>query len=106
VFAHPDRSRIEGRVGRLARGETTPEDRAEFVAVAAAASPGRLDVDPERYERARETVLDTVSWVGEAVGEWGERARTDPPEPSLGAVVEGARGAPETPGWTDGREES
>jgi hypothetical protein len=106
LFAHPERSRIEGRVGRLARGEATPEDRAEFVAVAAGAAPGRLDVDRERYERARETVLDTVSWVGEAIDEWRARAESDRPEPSLGGVVEGERGAPGTPGWGPSREES
>jgi Fe-S-cluster containining protein len=113
LFAHPDRSRIEGRVARLAHGEATREDRAEFVAVAAAAAPGQLDVDAERYERARETVIGADSWVGAAIEEWTERANgagadgaDDPPAPSLGAVVEASRGAPGTPGWGENRDES
>jgi Fe-S-cluster containining protein len=113
LFAHPDRSRIEGRVARLADGEATREDRAEFVAVAAAAAPGRLDVDTERYEQARETVLEADSWVGAAIEAWTERASgagadgtSDLPPPSLGVVVEASRGAPETPGWDENQDES
>jgi hypothetical protein len=110
VFAHPDRSRVEGRVARLARGEATREDRAEFVAVAAPSSPGRLEVDAERYERTQEAVLAADSWVGRAIEEWTARAGEEPPDPALGRAVEGERGAPSTPGWGavggDGREET
>ncbi|MFC7229003.1 YkgJ family cysteine cluster protein [Salinirubellus salinus] len=106
LFAHPDHSRIEGRVARLARGTATHEDRAEFVAVAAGATPGRLDVDDDHYERAREAVLAADSWVGTAVEEWAARAETERPDPSLGAVVEEDHGAPTTPGWAGSREES
>ena len=69
LFGHPDRSRIEGWVDRLARGEATTEDRAEFVAVAAGSSPGSLGVDEPHYEQTRETALSADSWVGAAVRE-------------------------------------
>ena len=69
LFGHPDRSRIEGWVDRLARGEATTEDRAEFVAVAVGSSPGSLGVDEPHYEQTRETALSADSWVGAAVRE-------------------------------------
>ncbi|QLH81487.1 YkgJ family cysteine cluster protein [Halosimplex pelagicum] len=101
VFAHPDAERVEGAVERLAAGEATRADHAEFVAVAAASSPGTLAVSDERYERARERALDSASWVDSAVAEWTDRADDEPPEPAAAATVEGDRGAPETPGWDD-----
>jgi hypothetical protein len=98
VFAHPDPDALAGRVERLATGESTAEDRAAFVATAAAASPGRIERNDDAYERYRERALDADSWVGTAVGDWQGRAGDDP-DPGLGAVVEDARGAPDTPGW-------
>jgi len=101
VFAHPEADRVEGAVERLAAGEATRADHAEFVAVAAASAPGTLAVSDERYERARERALDAESWVDGAVAEWAERAGTDEPDPATARTVEGERGAPGTPGWDD-----
>lgn len=110
VFVHPAPDRLTGRVGRLAAGEPTPADRAEFVAVAAGSRPGSSSVDRERYEQARERALAADSWVGRAVDDWTERAAraeatdgTDDtdvdPDPSIASAVEEDRGAPSTPGW-------
>ena len=101
VFAHPDADRIAGAVGRLAAGEATRADHAEFVAVAAASAPGTLAVSDERYERARERALDAGSWIDDAVAEWTDRAGTDEADPAAAGTVEGERGAPGTPGWDD-----
>ena len=101
VFVHPAPARLEGRVDRIADGSPTAGDRAEFVAVAAASSPGTPAVDDDRYEAAREQVLAAASWVGAAIDEWRRRAAGEPPDPSLGEAVEEHRGAPRTPGWDD-----
>lgn len=98
VFPHPDPAALAGRVERVAAGAPTADDRAEFVATAAAASPGRIERNDPAYERYRDRALDADSWVGRAIDDW--RARTgDDPDPRLGAVVEDARDAPGTPGW-------
>jgi len=100
VFAHPDPDRIAGAVERLVAGEATAADRAEFVAVAAAASPGTLAVDDDRYERARERTLESRSWVDDVIAEWQGRAATnDDAKPTDAREIEDARGAPGTPGW-------
>lgn len=99
VFAHPDPDRLSGRIGRLAEGNPTDEDRAEFVAVAAASRPGTLETDQERYETAREQALDADSWVGKAIEEWHRRAESERPNPAAGRAVEERRGAPKTPRW-------
>jgi phytoene synthase len=57
------------------------------------------DIDTDRYETAREAVLDADSWVGRAITEWNRRADTDDPDPALGQDVEERLDAPETPGW-------
>lgn len=101
VFAHPDPDRVAGRVERFRDGDLTTEDRAEFVAVAAASSPGTLAVNSDRYEQVLETVLQADSWAGRAIEAWraaasvGERA-TDSPD---AAALEDDDGAPPTPGW-------
>ncbi|SNZ18037.1 hypothetical protein SAMN06269185_3207 [Natronoarchaeum philippinense] len=117
LFVHPEPDRLDGVVDRLATGEPTAKDRAEFVGVAAASSPGATGIDERRYKAARERALDADSWVSAAVTEWTERSDAeaqvadgaDPqrtvrgesttPEPSVAERVEGDRGAPETPGW-------
>ncbi|MFP4625505.1 MAG: YkgJ family cysteine cluster protein [Natronomonas sp.] len=102
VFAHPDDTRLSGSVSRLVSGESTVEDRAEFVAVAAGSRPGTLTVDQKRYETARESVLSTDSWVGRAGRAWvSHHDRGRSADPSLGTRIEESRGAPSTPGWTD-----
>ncbi|WP_323677741.1 YkgJ family cysteine cluster protein [Halorubellus sp. PRR65] len=100
VFAHPDPGALDGRVARLAAGEATAADRAEFVATAAAASPGRIERNDDAYERYRDRALDAGSWVGAAIDDWETRAASgEPSDPGLAERVEDARGAPETPGW-------
>ena len=102
VFAHPDPDALDGVVDRMRAGDLTAEDRAEFVAVAAASTPGSTTVNDDAYDRAYETALDAESWVGEAVDDWRDRAgdvgdrATDAP---LADRVERDRGAPDTPGW-------
>ena len=118
VFAHPAPDRVADAVERLAAGNPTPADRAEFVAVAAASAPGTAAVSDERYERAKARARETTSWVDGAIAEWVERAdergpggagdgadagdttRSDTtPDPALARDAEDERGAPETPGW-------
>lgn len=53
VFCHPEPTDVEATVDRIARGETTREDRAAFVSVAAASSPGTLAI-PNRTPSERE----------------------------------------------------
>jgi Fe-S-cluster containining protein len=109
VFAHPDPDRIADAVERLAAGEPTDADRAEFVAVAAATAPGTGAVSEERYERAMERIREARSWLDDAIAEWSERAGPreevadgdveTTPDPAVARDVEDARGAPGTPGW-------
>lgn len=104
LFAHPDPDDLAGVVERTARGDLTREDRAEFVAVAAASSPATLAISEAHYEEARAQFLAADSWAGGAIGEWeertggrGEAAAFDPG--AAGRSVEEERGAPGTPGW-------
>lgn len=100
LFVHPDPERIEGAVGRIAEGTPTAADRAEFVAVAAASSPGTVAISEPHYGRTRSRALATDSWVGQAIPDWkARRDRDDRAEPALADRIEGARGAPPTPGW-------
>jgi Fe-S-cluster containining protein len=102
VFVHPDDERIDEAVERIVAGEPTRADRAEFLAVAAASSPGTLAVNDDRYEQARERALEAESWIDTAVADWVDRAGDagDPaPAPATCEGVEEARGAPDTPGW-------
>ena len=123
VFCHPRPSDIRTAVDRLAAGAATRADRAEFVAVAAASSPGTLAISEPHYERALERAESTSSWAGEAIAEWerlasdsdrsagetvegpsetrpnGREATAQSPDPSLAERVEVDRGAPATPGW-------
>ncbi len=79
-------------------GAPSRETRAAFTAVAAASAPGTLSVNGERRTEARERALEADGWPTGAIGEWVER-KGEEPKPSLGRRVEGARGAPSTPGW-------
>lgn len=100
VFAYPEPADLEGGLlDRLADGALTDEDRARFVAVAAASAPGTTAVEPTKREQVYQTAVEANSWVGRAIEEWTVRAETDDPDPALGASVEGERGAPGTPGW-------
>ncbi len=103
LFTHPEPEALEGLVDRVARDASTPADRAEFVATAAASSPGTFAISDHHYERARERVLEADSWIGRAIDEWGRLADETSPDAGLASDVEDARGAPSTPGW-DGLE--
>ncbi|WP_336035640.1 YkgJ family cysteine cluster protein [Halobacterium yunchengense] len=105
VFAYPDPDDLaDGVLDRLVDGSLTDEDRARFVAVAAASAPGTTAVEPTKREQYFETALDADSWVGAAVREWASRAASDDPDPALGESVEADRGAPSTPGWDAGED--
>ncbi|WP_181685666.1 YkgJ family cysteine cluster protein [Halorhabdus salina] len=101
VFAHPDPDRIEAAVARIRDGDATARDRAEFVAVAAAASPGTVEIEARFYEQTRERVFIADSWIGDAIEDWRRRAHTEVPDPSLAESIETVRGAPTTSGWSD-----
>lgn len=102
LFVYPDPESLDGRIERLAAGRPTDDDRATFVAVAAASSPGTASIDDDRKREYRGRILDAESWVGRAIDDWRERAETigDPgPDPETIRAVEDERGAPGTPGW-------
>ena len=98
VFVHPRPDDLEGVVERAVRGELTAEDRAEFVAVAAASSPGTLAISEPHYEDAKARALEADSWAGRAIDEWN-RLEGENPDATLADRIEDARGAPGTPGW-------
>ncbi|MFP8957863.1 YkgJ family cysteine cluster protein [Natrialbaceae archaeon A-CW3] len=105
LFVHPDPEALEGRIERLAAGEATDEDRATFVAIAAASAPGTLGHSEPHVERARSQVLEADSWAGRAIREWEQLAAADSngPGTAVSSDVDGsfevADGAPPTPGW-------
>ncbi|MFC7070420.1 YkgJ family cysteine cluster protein [Halobaculum lipolyticum] len=107
VFLHPDPDALDGTVARLVAGESTREDRATFVASAAASAPGTGEVNAERFERERERALAADSWVGAADAAWravaDERgSRVDDDATPAAATVETDRGAPPTGPWGGG----
>jgi hypothetical protein len=103
VFVHPEPDRLTGVVERAASGALTVADRAEFVGVAAASTPGTTAVDAQRYETARETALAADSWAGSIVERWtvdgGECGTPAETTAADAAAEEVARGAPETDAW-------
>jgi Fe-S-cluster containining protein len=109
VFAHPDPDEIDGAVARIAAGETTPADRAAFVSVAAASSPGTLAVNDAKRADARDAVLAADSWVGRTCDRARQRAgEVGTPAAEGDSAAASAReqraGAPATPGWDAVRE--
>jgi len=101
VFSHPEPDRVAARISRFREDALTPADRAEFVAVAAASSPGTLAINDQRYEATLEAVLTAESWAGKAIEEWENVAAVGEPapDPSMATEIEDRRGAPSTPGW-------
>lgn len=99
VFVYRDADALTGVVERVVEGTLTPEDRARFVAAAAAGSPGTTAIDDAHYENALKQARAADSWAGRAIDDWQERADTADPDPTLGRDVELGRGAPETQGW-------
>jgi len=103
LFAHPDPDRLDGVCDRLVTGALTNEDRAEFVAVAAASAPGTGTVSEDWYDRYRERALTADSWTGRAIDAWtamGEVGQSAP-DPQRARAIEDEDGAPPTPGWGD-----
>jgi Fe-S-cluster containining protein len=104
VFAHPDTDRLAGAVDRMLGEGMTDDDRAEFVAVAAASSPAMLTVSDPVYEDVRDQVLAADSWAGRAIDAWTDEAGAlgaAAPDPSRATALEDDAGAPGTPGWGD-----
>ncbi|MGM0398939.1 MAG: YkgJ family cysteine cluster protein [Halobacteriota archaeon] len=99
VFVYPEVDALTGVVDRAVRQALTAEDRARFVAAAAAGSPGTTEIDETHYETALERARAADSWAGRAIASWRDRAETADPDPELGRAIEGERGAPPTPGW-------
>jgi hypothetical protein len=108
LFCHPRPDELEGLLDRLERGEPSPTDRAECIAVAAASSPGTVTVSEPHYERALERLEGDEpggdAWIAPAIEEWHRRrdrtrAGEAVPDPELATKIEDRRGAPETPGW-------
>ena len=99
LFVNPEPKRLTGVIERIQRETLTDEDRAEFVAWALASSPGTTIHNRDAYERGREQVLETTSWVGEAIAEWEQSERTL--DSTAAVEIEEKRGAPGTPGWSE-----
>lgn len=99
VFAHPDPGSLTETVDRLASREPTADDRATFIAAAAASAPGSTEVNEAKYASYYERAVLAQSWVGDALTEWQVLQADTSPDPDLGERVEDRRGAPGTPGW-------
>jgi hypothetical protein len=102
VFVHPHPDDLVEPIERIAERTLTREDRAEFVATAAASAPGTTERNEARYEDAKERIVAADSWGGRAIEDWIERANdagTPAPDPETAIEVEEERGAPGTPGW-------
>ena len=100
VFTYPRPEALTGVVDRVARGELTREDSAEFVAIAAASSPGTLATSESHYEEAKTQALEADSWIGRSIRAWEQLAeRDESPDEAVSTDFEEAHGAPETPGW-------
>ncbi|MFB6108120.1 MAG: YkgJ family cysteine cluster protein [Haloplanus sp.] len=99
LFLYPDPEELTGRVARAADRSLTTADRAEFVAVAAASSPGTAAVNEERRREARAQVLDASSWVSDVAKAWTARAGEVGDAADDAGEVETARGAPATESW-------
>jgi hypothetical protein len=112
LFCHPRPEALEGLLDRLAASGLEPADRADCLAVAAASSPGTVEISDHHYERAYDRALETLergdedaTWIGPAIEAWNRRfAKQDgghgtAPGPEVARTVEEQRGAPETPGW-------
>ena len=99
VFVYPDPDGLAGVIQRVASGMREPDDRARFVAAAAASSPGTTTIETNRFESTLDRLRGEESWIGPAIREWEGRAGDEPPVPRLATDVEDERGAPGTPGW-------
>ncbi|KZN25231.1 hypothetical protein A4G99_01555 [Haladaptatus sp. R4] len=100
VFVYPEPDELSPVVDRMLADELTDEDRAHFVASAAASGPGTTEHNRAVYETVLEQARAADSWVGRSIREWEAMAEnSDEPDPSVAERVEAERGAPSTPGW-------
>lgn len=99
VFVHPEPDELSGVIERVVEGTLTADDRATFVAAAAAGSPGTTETNEEFYTEAYEQARIADSWVGRASEKWQSLAERDAGDPGLAGPIEEGLGAPETPGW-------
>lgn len=98
IYIHPAPERLTGVIDRIADRNLTTQDRAEFVAAAAAGAPGTTTTNDAVYEQVYDQVIHTTSWIDHATDEW--TALTDRvPDPCLARRAEDDHGAPSTPGW-------
>lgn len=101
VFVHPEPETLAGTIDRVVDREPTREDRAEFVATAAASAPGTTERNEPRYEEVKAQVLESDSWAAGAIDAWldmADEVGSPAPEPT---ELEDDRGAPGTPGWDE-----
>lgn len=99
VFVYPDPDALSGVIERVAADSLAAEDRARFVAAAAASSPGTTTIERNRFESIVDRLRGEESWIEPAIREWQTRAGEEPPDPGRAGVIEDERGAPGTPGW-------
>jgi Fe-S-cluster containining protein len=99
IFVHPHPESLDGVVNRIESNNLRREDRASFVAAAAASAPGTTGIEHNHFETALERIRETDSWIEDAIEAWERHAASDAPDPGLATSIEDARGAPETPGW-------
>lgn len=99
VFVYPDPDALAGVIERVAADSLTPEDRARFVAAAAASAPGTTTIETNRFETTLDRLREAESWIESAIAEWESLAMDEPPDPGLTGAIEDDRGAPGTPGW-------
>lgn len=97
VFVHPEPDRLTGVVERVTCADLTADDRAEFVAAAAAGTPGSPNTDMATFAEVYETARTARSWAGESIERWETAADGGG---AMSVAAEEALGAPETPGWS------
>lgn len=101
LFVHPEPDSLSGTVERLANSELRPADRAAFAGVAAGSSPGTTVVNEAVAERYRSAVIESSSWVSEAIDRWLTNCPGvgDPATDDDRTSIDEEAGAPATPGW-------
>lgn len=99
LFVVPQVEMVEGLVADIKADTLARDDRAKFVATAAASAPGTTRIDEDQYTSVLQRAARADSWAGSAIEIWHRRAHQVEPAPDHAETVEDARGAPPTPGW-------
>lgn len=100
LFVHPWPEELEESLDAVAAGDLSEDDRAEFIGIAAASSPGTTSVSIGHYERAKADVAGKGSWISKAIEERADRRATiGSTTEDTDAGLEERHGAPRTPGW-------